>query len=161
MHAQTCMVQLGNLHGWTSQLAWFSSPKCMVPLPALHGWTKKRLFQALRPSTLNPYMCIDFASRFGFAENNSRKIAGCDTRTSHPAIAELRKVRHDNFAPCDSLMSHLATSRYRTLPLSSVAQCDSNSLFLNPKISASSPRLAGDRRTPAARHEDGSGTTSR
>ena len=161
MHAQTCMVQLGNLHGWTSQLAWFSSPKCMVPLPALHGWTKKRLFQALRPSTLNPYMCIDFAIRFGFAENNSKKIAGCDTRTSHPAIAELRKVRHDNFAPCDSLMLHLATSRYRTLPLSSVAQCDSNSLFLNPKISASSPRLAGDRRTPAVVGRDAQGPRPR
>ncbi|MBR4614120.1 MAG: hypothetical protein IKO55_00810, partial [Kiritimatiellae bacterium] len=73
-----------------------------------------------RSSTLNPYMGIDFAIRFGFAENNSKKIAGGDTRTSHPAIAKLRKVRHDNFAPCDSLMSHLATSRYRTLPLSSV-----------------------------------------
>ena len=75
-------------------------------------------------------MCIDFAIRFGFAENNSKKIAGCDTRTSHLTIAKLRKVQHDNFAPCDSLMLHLATSRYRTLPLSSVAQCDSNSLFL-------------------------------
>ena len=137
----TCMVGLRNLHGSARRSAWFRFQRCMVGL--------KRLFQALRPSTLNPYMCIDFAIRFGFAENNSRKIAGCDTRTSHPAIAELRKVRHDNFAPCDSLMSHLATSRYRTLPLSSVAQCDSNSLFLNPKISAFSPRLAGDRRTPA------------
>ena len=119
-----------NLHGSARQLAWLDFATCMVQLAEVHGWTKKRLFQALRPSTLNPYMCIDFAIRFGFAENNSRKIAGCDTRTSHPAIAELRKVRHDNFAPCDSLMSHLATSRYRTLPLSSVAQCDSNSLFL-------------------------------
>ena len=86
---------------------------------------------------------VDFGVAARFTQNNQKKIAGCDTRTSHPAIAELRKVRHDNFAPCDSLMSHLATSRYRTLPLSSVAQCDSNSLFQNPKISAFSPRLAG------------------
>ena len=77
---------------------------------------------------------IDFAFRFGFAENNSKKIAGCDTRTSNPAIAELRKVQHDNFAPCDSLMLHLATSRYRTLPLSPVAPCDAKSPLLPPKI---------------------------
>ena len=81
---------------------------------------------------------IDFAFRFGFAENNSKKIAGCDTRTSNPAIAELRKVQHDNFAPCDSLMLHLATSRYRTLPLSPVAPCDAKSPLLPPKIA---PRI--------------------
>ena len=76
---------------------------------------------------------IDFAFRFGFAENNSKKIAGCDTRTSNPAIAELRKVQHDNFAPCDSLMLHLATSRYRTLPLSPVAPCDAKMPFFTTK----------------------------
>ena len=75
---------------------------------------------------------IDFAFRFGFAENNSKKIAGCDTWTSNPAIAELRKVQHDNFTPCDSLMLHLATSRYRTLPLSPVAPCDAKSPLLPP-----------------------------
>ena len=44
MHTQTCMVPLGNLHGWTRASAWFRSPKCMVPLPALHGWTQKARF---------------------------------------------------------------------------------------------------------------------
>ena len=77
---------------------------------------------------------IDFAIRFDFCENNQKKIAGCDTRTSHLAIAELRKVQLDNFAPCDSLMSHLATSRYRTLPLSPVAPCDSKRPLLTPEI---------------------------
>ena len=41
MHAQTCMVPLGNFHGWTSASAWLDFPKCMVPLPALHGWAEK------------------------------------------------------------------------------------------------------------------------
>ena len=75
---------------------------------------------------------VDFTIRFGFAENSSKNLAGCDTRTSHPAIAELRKVRHGHFAPCDSLMLHLATSRYRTLPLSPVAPCDSKRPILAP-----------------------------
>ena len=83
---------------------------------------------------------VDFTIRFGFAENNSKNLAGCDTRTSHPAITELRKVRHDNFAPCDSLMLHLATSRYRTLSLSPVAPCDAKSPLLPPKIA---PRACG------------------
>jgi hypothetical protein len=34
------MVPLGNLHGWTSQLAWFRSLKCMVGLAQVHGWTR-------------------------------------------------------------------------------------------------------------------------
>ena len=84
-------------------------------------------------------MGIDFTFRFGFAENNSKKIAGCDTRTSNPAIAELRKVQHDNFAPYDSLMFHLATSRYRTLSLSPVAPCDSKSPILLHKIALPAP----------------------
>ena len=75
---------------------------------------------------------VDFALRFGFAQNNSKNIAGCDTRTSHPAIAGHRKVRHDNIAPCDSLTSHPATSRYLTLPLSPVAPCDSKSQLSTP-----------------------------
>ena len=37
IHATKCMVQLGNLHGWTSQLAWLDSRKCMVGLAGLHG----------------------------------------------------------------------------------------------------------------------------
>ena len=120
----TCMVGLRNLHGSARRSAWFRFQRCMVGL-------KKALPGIATLNTQPIYV--------------HRLRQGCDTRTSHPAIAELRKVRHDNFAPCDSLMSHLATSRYRTLPLSSVAQCDSNSLFLTPKISAFSPRLAGDR----------------
>ena len=63
---------------------------------------------------------VDFAFRFVLGENNQRKIARCDTSTLQGAIAELRKVQRDNFAPCDILMSHLATARYRTLPLSRV-----------------------------------------
>ena len=76
---------------------------------------------------------VDFALRFGFAQNNQKNIAGCDTRASHSAIAGLRKVQHGSFAPCDSLTSHLATSRYRTLPLSPVAPCDSKSQLSAPK----------------------------
>ena len=41
MHARTCMVPLGNLHGWTRASAWLDFPKCMVALLALHGWTFK------------------------------------------------------------------------------------------------------------------------
>ena len=77
---------------------------------------------------------VDFALRFGFAQNNQKNIAGCDTRASHSAIAGHRKVRHDNIAPCDSLTSHPATSRYRTLPLPPVAPCDSKSQLSTPKI---------------------------
>ena len=86
---------------------------------------------------------VDFAIKFGFAENNQKKIAGCDTRTSHPAITELCRVQLVNFAPCDSLMSHPATSRYRTLPLPSVAQCDSKSPLLTPKIPSFAPDNVG------------------
>ena len=75
---------------------------------------------------------VDFTIRFDFAQNNQRNIAGCNTRKSHPAIAEHRKVQHDNFAPCDSLVLHLATSRYRTLPLLPVAPCDSKRPILAP-----------------------------
>ena len=71
------------------------------------------------------YIGVDIGVRFGLGENNSKNFAGCDTRTSHPAIAELRKVQHNDFAPCDSLTSHPATSRYHTLPLSPIAQCGS------------------------------------
>ena len=77
---------------------------------------------------------IDFGIAARFTQNNLKKTAGCDTRTSHPATAALRKVRHDNFAPCDSLMLHPATSRYRTLPLSPIAQCDSKRPLLVPEI---------------------------
>ena len=86
---------------------------------------------------------VDFALRFGFAQNNSKNIAGCDTRASHPAIAELRKVQHDNFAPCDSLTSHPATSRYHTLPLSPIAPCNSKSPLLRPLKPPYSPPAVG------------------
>ena len=76
---------------------------------------------------------VDFGAAANFTQNNQKKIAGCDIRTSHPAIAKLRKVRHGNFAPCDSLMSHLATSRYRTLPLRAIAPCDAKSPISAPK----------------------------
>ena len=66
---------------------------------------------------------VDFALAARFKQNSQKNIAGCDTWTSHPATAELRKVRHDNFAPCDSHMSHLATSRHRTLRHRAIAPC--------------------------------------
>ena len=82
-----------------------------------------------------PYQTIgvDFGVAARFTQNNQKKIAGCDTRTSHPATAELRRVRHVNFAPCDFLMLHPATSRYRTLPLPPIAPCDSKSPLSTPK----------------------------
>ena len=113
---------LANLHGSARQLAWLDFATCMVPLPALHGWTKNAY-----------YIGVDFALASVSGENSSKNFERCKTTTSHPAIAELCKVRHDNFAPCDSRMSHLATSRYRTLPLSPVAPCDPKSPFFTPK----------------------------
>ena len=86
---------------------------------------------------------VDFALRFGFAQNNSKNIAGCDTRASHPAIVELGKVQQDNFAPCDSLTSHPATSRYHTLPLSPIAQCDAKGRFEGRKTALPAPFSAG------------------
>ena len=81
---------------------------------------------------LNPYIGVDFDGAASFTQNNQRNIAGYNTRTSHPAIAELGKVQYDNFAPCDSLMLHLAISRYRTLPLLPIAPCDSKRPILAP-----------------------------
>ena len=82
---------------------------------------------------------IDFALAARFTQNSQKKIAGCDTSTSHPAITEHRKVRHDNFAPCDIFMLHLATSRYRTLSLSPVTPCNSKSPLFAPKIALPAP----------------------
>ena len=83
---------------------------------------------------------VDFRVAANFTQNNQKKIAGCDTRTSHPAIAEHRKVRRGDFAPCDFLMSHLAISRYRTLPFPPVVPCDSKSPILAPEITPVSHR---------------------
>ena len=91
---------------------------------------------------------VDFAFRFGFAQNSQKNIAGCDTWTLHPAIAELRKVRRDDFAPCETFMSHLAKSRHHTLRLPRVAPCDSKTPLLDtkssPPISARSASTAAE-----------------
>ena len=89
---------------------------------------------SLVPQSSMHYIGIDLGVAANFTQNNQKKIAGCDIQASHPAIAELRKVRHGDFAPCDFLMSHLATSRYRTLPLRGIAPCNSKSPTLVSKM---------------------------
>ena len=66
---------------------------------------------------------VDFGVAAKFTQNNPKKVAGCDARTSHPAIAELRKVQHGNFAPCDNFMSHPATLSCRTLRHRAISPC--------------------------------------
>ena len=111
-----------------------SDPRPLVTNPPTRHITptgKRRIasFSALRTVASASFCHLSQVCRRGCSHQNTTYtgdvIARCDTWTLHPAIAELRKVRRDNFAPCDSLMLHLATSRYRTLPLSRVAPCDS------------------------------------
>ena len=96
-----------------------------------------------------PYQTIgvDIGVAARFTQNNQKSIAGCDTRTSHPAIAELRKVRHGNFAPCDCLMSHPATLSCCTLRHRAIAPCrfrlshpaTQKPRFRHPRITSSTP----------------------
>ena len=131
MHAQTCMVQLGNLHGWTSQLAWFSSPKCMVPLPALHGWTKKGSSRHCDPQH-STHICASTSPSGSVSPKIIQKrsqgatpghrtlplpnFARCDTTTSHPATLSCCTLQHRAIAPCHFLLSHPATQKARFLP---------------------------------------------
>ena len=87
------------------------------------------------------YQCIgvDFGLYASFAQNNSKNSAPCDTRTSHPAIAELRTVQHDNIARCEVFMSHRAMFANRTLPLSPIARCDAKRPFWRGNFRASPP----------------------
>ena len=142
MHAQTCMVQLGNLHGWTSQLAWFSSPKCMVPLPALHGWTKKGSSRHCDPQH-STHICASTSpsgsvspkiiqERSQGATPGHRTLplpnfARCDTTTSHPATLSCCTLQHRAIAPCHFRLSHPATQNDSFGPLK--PPCASSSRF--------------------------------
>ena len=46
-----------------------------------------------KPTTLNPYIGVDFALGVDFVENSSKLAARCDIRTPHPATVKLRMVR--------------------------------------------------------------------
>ena len=56
MHSQKCMVPLGNLHGWTSRLAWLDSRKCMVGLSEVHGSAFGVAWMDLKTAIYRPKM---------------------------------------------------------------------------------------------------------
>ena len=71
---------------------------------------------------------VDFALRFGFAQNNQKRsqgatpkhrtlqspnFAGCNSSTSHPATLSCRTLRHRAIAHCHFRLSHTATQKSR------------------------------------------------
>ena len=154
MHSQTCMVPLGNLHGWTSQLAWFRSPKCMVGLPEVHGSASAVAWLDLKTAIYRPKMtrppCASSRRLSAHALNHPCPPLRCQSRQPNQRY---NPSRHTAAVP-SSAPGIFATSRDNILcntyqhsglrVLNPYAKCGRNGASghtLNPAFRANSAAL--------------------
>ena len=113
MEAHVRNHALGNMNGWTSQLAWFRFRRCIVGL-------KTHIILALTLLS-SPFPEKIVQKTLQGATRQLRTLplpnfARCDTTTSHPATLSHHTLQHRAITPCHFLLSHRATQKARFLP---------------------------------------------